>query len=185
MTRPTGGTGGTVHVGKAAAIIIVAALIGVLVLYKDSGGGGSVSAAERAAASAAFARANAITTTTTAADGGETEPTTIALRAPAEVKVIALNATKTAGQAGKATKKLTTNGYNALAPGNATAAVRNTNPSSVIYVVTPGYEGEAAAIATIFGLPASAVRAVPTPSPSPDIKPGVNIAVLIGTGVTL
>jgi len=182
MARPTGGTGGTVHVGKAAAIIVVAALIGVLVLYKDGGGSSSLSAAERAALTASASAGN---TTTTAAKNTDNEstPTTAALRAPAEVKVVAINGTTTPKLGAKATTKLQASGYNALAPGD--AKTKSATATSVIYVVTAGYEREAAAIAAIFGLPASAVRAVPSPAPSTAIKPGVNIAVFIGTGITL
>jgi hypothetical protein len=180
MARPAGGT---VHVGKAAALIIAALLVGGIVLYHNSSGGSSLSAAEAAAAAAANAGANATTTTAATSHGATT--TTVALRAPAQIKVIAINATQKAGQGALATTKLTNAGYNAVAPGNGTVAERASNPTSVIYVVTPGYENEAKVIAGLFGLPASAVRALPTPSPSTDIKPGINIAVLIGSGITL
>jgi hypothetical protein len=76
-------------------------------------------------------------------------------------------------------------GYNALAPGNATAAVTASHPASVIYVVTPGYNREALTIAALFRLPDSAVKPLPNPSPSADIRSDTNIAVLVGTGITL
>ncbi len=169
--------GGTVHVGKAAAIIVVGLLLAVIVLRTDGSGGG--------VPVAAVTRPEISVTTTTQRRSAASTKTTVALRDPATVKVIAINGTKTAGQGGKATTKLQDASYNAIAPGNATAAVRATNPASVVYVVTVGYEREAAAVAAVFGLPPTAVRALPTPSPSSDIKGDVNIAVLIGTGVTL
>lgn len=179
MARPEGGS--TVHVGKAAALIAVGLLVGIIILRSDGGGGTSLSAAAARAAAE-----NALTNTTLGEDDSEVSTaTTVALRAPASVKVIAINGTRTAGQGAKATTKLQNALYNAVAPGNATEAVRATNPASVVYVVTPGYEREAAAIATVLGLPASSVRSLPTPSPSPDIKGDVNVAVLIGSGITL
>lgn len=174
---------GNVHIGKAATVIVVGLLLGVIVLRSDgSAGGTSLSAAERAAAAAS---AENTTTTLRRSSGNSSASTTIALRAPSTIKVIAINGTKVAGQAGKATTKLQDATYNVLAPGNATAAVRNTNPASVVYVVTPGYEREAAALAAVLGLTPASVKPLPSPSPSPDIKNGVNIAVLVGSGIIL
>jgi hypothetical protein len=171
--------GGTVHVGKAAAIILVGLVLAVIVLRSDGSGAGV------AVSSGTGTGSQVSITTTTVKRSGGTTTTTVALRDPSTVKVIAVNGTKTSGQGAKATTKLQNANYNAIAPGNATAAVRATNPATVIYVVTPGYEREATAVAAVFGLTAASVKALPTPSPSPDIKNGVNIAVLIGSGITL
>jgi hypothetical protein len=176
MGRPAGAT---VHVGKAAALIVGAFILGFIVLNVDGTGGASLPSGDRGT--------DAITNTTLA-DSGDVvvaTTTTVALRQPATIKVVAINATKTAGIAGRATDKLRAAGYNALAPGNATNEFRATNPTSVVYVVTPGYDNEAIAVAAVFNLPASAVRALPATSPSPDIKANVNIAVIIGTGLTI
>ncbi len=169
------------HVGKAAAIIVVALALGFVVLNDKGSGGFSAAAAARAAA----ARANHFTETTRAASHSTTSTTAAAERQPAQIKVIAINATGKAGTAGKATTRLRDAGYNALAPGNATASVTATHPASVIYVVTPGYEREAKTIASLFSLPDSAVRPLPNPSPSTDIRSDTNIAVLVGTGIAL
>lgn len=168
------------HVGKAAALILGAFVLGYIVLNVDGTGGGIP-------VSAGASSASDVITNTTLADSDEVESTTttLALRAPATIKVVAINATSTAGIAGRATSKLQTAGYNALTPGNATAEFKATNPTSVVYVVTPGYEREAAAVAAVFNLPASAVREMPATSPSPDIKAGTNIAVIVGTGLTI
>ena len=174
------GSGG-VHIGKAAAIIVAAALLGMLVLYQNNSGSG-ISAAE------ALARARAtqgLTTTTLGSSGNhDLTTTTLGARQPSTVKVIAVNATATSGVAGRATARLTTAGYNALAPGNATAAYKATKPTTIVYVVTAGYDREAAAIAALFGLPSSSVKPLPTPSPSTDIK-DVNVAVVIGSGLQI
>jgi hypothetical protein len=175
MARPAGAN---VHVGKAAAIIVVALALGFLVLNDNSSG------SFRAAASTPhvsvpdnFSETGSSSTTT---------PTTTASeRQPAQIKVIAINATGRSGVAGQATTKLRNAGYNALAPGNATAAVTSSHPVSAVYVVTPGYNKEALTVASLFGLPDSAVKPLPNPSPSADIRSDTNIAVLVGSGITL
>ncbi|MDP1794611.1 MAG: LytR C-terminal domain-containing protein [Acidimicrobiales bacterium] len=177
MGRPAGAT---VHVGKAAALIIGAFVLGFIVLNVDGTGGASL-----AVGNGGGDDSGVITNTTLGDDELQTTTTTVALRQPATVKVVAVNATSTAGIAGRATQKLQAAGYNALTPGNATAEFKATNPTSVVYVVTPGFEREAAAVAAVFALPASAVRAMPATSPSPDIKDGTNIAVIVGTGLTI
>jgi hypothetical protein len=167
-----------VHVGKAAALIVVAVVLGVIVLRDNSSSGFATSTNVRSTLPD-FTNTTlpSLSTTTTAARATE--------RPASTVKVVAINATGTSGKAGQATAKLQQAGYNALQPGNATQAVTNSHPTALIYVVTPGYDREAQTIAGLFGLPASAVRALPTPSPSPDIKGDVNIAVLVGSGITL
>jgi hypothetical protein len=176
--------GGTVHIGKAAALIVAGLLLGVIVLRDNSSGGGVTSVDADDIRNAI----DDITNTTVASSDNEvTTPTTAvgAERDESTVKVIAINASGVAGQAGKATTKLQAAGYNALQAGNATAAVTNTHPASVIYIVSPGYEREAKTLAALFQLPESAVRALPSPSPSPDIKGDVNLVVLVGTGINL
>ncbi|HUR76428.1 MAG TPA: LytR C-terminal domain-containing protein [Acidimicrobiales bacterium] len=181
MARPPGGS---VHIGKAAVLIVVALVLGMIVLRDNSfgGGAGSVSADDIREAIEDF------TVTTLAADNdsnddkaSSTTTAVPALHAKNSVKVIAINATGTAGVAGRATSKLQQAGYNALQPGNAPQKAT----TSLVYVVTPGYELDAQEIAALFGLPDSAVRALPTPSPSADIKPDQHIAVLVGPGITL
>jgi hypothetical protein len=166
-----------VHVGKAAALIVVALGLGFIVLNDDSVGSFRAAASTpRVSVPDTFSETVSTTTTPT---------TSAAERQPAQIKVIAINATGRAGVAGQATTRLRDAGYNALAPGNATAAVSASRPASVIYVVTPGYDREALTIAALFRLPDSAVKPLPNPSPSADIRSDTNIAVLVGTGITL
>ena len=162
---------------KAGALIFVSLALGFIVLNDK----GSSSFASAAAAREAIRNLGTTPTTTRAA----TTTTLAAERQPAQIKVVAINATGKAGQANLAANRLRSAGYNVLQPGNATQAVTNTHPASVIYVVTPGYDREALTIAALFHLPDSAVRALPSPSPSPDIRADANIAVLVGTGITL
>jgi hypothetical protein len=175
MARPAGGA--TVHVGKAAAIIVIALALGFLVLNDNSSGGFRAAASSTHVSVPDFTETTIRSSTTTTSAAAE--------RQPKDIKVIAINATGRAGQGALATTKLRNAGYNALQPGNATAAVTNSHPVAAIYIVTPGYNKEALTIASLFGVPDSAVKPLPNPSPSADIRSDTNIAVLVGTGMTL
>lgn len=164
------------HVGKAAALIVAAVVLGVIVLRDTSSGSFTAAPISRDTSSFTVTTLrNRVTTSTTAA---------ASLHAKNTIKVVAINASGTKGRASQATTKLQQAGYNALQAGNATQAVTNSHPASVIYVVTPGYERDAQELVGLFGLPASAVRSLPDPPPSPDIK-DANIVVLVGSGITL
>jgi hypothetical protein len=175
VARPSGAT---VHVGKAAALIVVSLALGFIVLNDKGSAGFTTAAAARNAIHNNFTETTLPhnVTTTTAAAAAE--------RQPKDIKVIAINATGTKGKGGLATTRLRSAGYNVLPPGNATAAVTASHPASVVYYTT-GYKAEALTVAALFTLPDSAVREMPTPSPSPDIKPDANIAVLVGTNIAL
>jgi len=175
MARPAGAN---VHVGKAAALIVVALALGFIVLNDNSSGG------FRARASTHVSIPDSNFTETTL-PSHVTTTTLAAERAAKDIKVIAINATGRAGVASQASAKLRNAGYNVIAPGNATAAVTNSHPVSAIYVVTPGYNREALTIAALFSLPDSAVKPLPNPSPSADIRSDTNIAVLVGSGIAL
>ena len=82
--------GGTVHVGKAAAIIVVGLVLGVIVLRSDGSGAG-------VPVSAGTGTGSEVSLTTTTVKRTSNTPTTAALRDPSTVKVIAINGTKTAG----------------------------------------------------------------------------------------
>ena len=112
-----------------------------------------------------------------AGDGGAAAsttlpPTTLAPRAPREVKVIVVNASGVKGAAGKASDMLKPPGYNVLAPTNAS------NSESAVYF-TPGYDADAAAVAAVLGFPAPTVKPLPTPPPIPDSK-GAHVVVMVG-----
>ena len=91
-------------------------------------------------------------------------PTTSTTLVPvADIKLQVLNGVLTGSLAGQWSAKANP-GYDTLAPDNATMKV----PASAIYIVTPGYEEEANALAATVGLPSSAVnKAVPPPASAP------------------
>lgn len=98
--------------------------------------------------------------------------TTLPVRAPKDVKVIVANASPTRGAAGTASDKLKPLGFNVLAPSNAVA----TNDTTVFFV--PGFDRDAAAVASALGLAPTTVKPIGTPPPF-DTK-GANVAIVLG-----
>jgi hypothetical protein len=120
------------------------------------------------------------TTTTTTVTAPPTTTTTAparpALRAPADVKVLPANGTSTNRFGARVGDKLKESGFNVLSAVDST-----TKPVTATAVYfTPGYEGEAADIASKLGLPATAVRSG-APTVRTDELRGANVIVVAGT----
>jgi hypothetical protein len=132
-------------------VIAVVIVVGWLVLSKGS--------------SSTHAASSSTTVHTTTTTPAATPSTTVALIPPASIKLQVLNGLLTGNLAGQWSTKLKANpGYNTLPPDNATAKVA----ASEIYIVTPGYQREANALAVAVGLPVTAVnQTVPPPSSAP------------------
>lgn len=175
MARP--GAGG-LNVGRAAFLIVVGLVIGGFVLSQGDDVG-SVDSFDVPTNTTLTVPTGLPTQSTVRASS----PTTAGVRSPASFTSIAINATNTSGVAGKATQKLLANSYNAVAPGDATASVKASTRTSVIYYA-PTFEREAIAVATLFGLPATAVKPLPTPPPSTAVKTA-SIVVLVGPDLKL
>ena len=100
--------------------------------------------------------------------------TTTALRSPAEVTVLAVNASGVAGRAAVVTETMRAAGYRVVAPQPGSQR----RASSSVYWVS-GYENEGQAVATELGLPPSAVEPLPEPPAVADPK-GANVVVVVG-----
>ena len=159
-----------VHAGRAAVLIVAAVVIGLLVLNDSGPTTVSTSGPEPDRITVPEQ-----TTSTTAARAPTT--TTAALRPAEQVKVIALNATSTAGVAGKISAQLRDARYNVLAAGNATATAKAAARASFVYY-TPGYTREALLVAQTLGVAPTNVQALPAPPPGTDLK-GANVVVLV------
>lgn len=156
---------------RGAGLLALAVLLGIVLLQSaDSNDGFSPVATKRGGASPAAA----VTTSTAPAPTTTTAP----LRPPSAIKVLAANGTTIKGLAGKFKDRLTTAGYNALAP---TDAAKKPVAASAVYYAA-GYEGEAKAIARIVDLPVSAVKAMPQPAPVASTQ-GANVVVVVGNDV--
>ena len=156
---------------KALVLIAVLVIIGWLILDKT----GTTSTKGPAASG------HHSTTSSTPTSSVPAPSTTTTLLPAAQVKVQVLNGLRTGPLAGEWTQKLKTQfGYATALPDDAT--VKTT--ASVIYVLTPGYQGEADQLATQVGLTASAVNpVVPAPATAPipaTERSTANLVLVIG-----
>lgn len=157
----------TTRGARGALVIALAVISGVVLLQVvDKGNTGPVGDQSVKAAA---------TTTTTTAPGTSTSVTTATTaaapaRSPAQVVVQVLNGSGKSGAAGALTTQLKAKGYQTLA---ATDTTKRTG--TVIYFV-PGFDREAAAIATFVS-----GQLVPMPTPPPqNASPNANIVIVIG-----
>lgn len=165
---PTGPSRGQSPV-RGVVLVCVAVVIGFFVLR----------AMDNTSADVATVDSTAATTGTTAATGGAGKTGTTAAkpaaRPPAQVTVLVANASGVKGAAAKQTDKLKAAGYKTGAPGNAPQGL---DLVTTQVMATPGYEADAAKLATDLGKP-NAVK--PMSNPPPVNLAGANILVLLGT----
>lgn len=162
----------------AAAVAVGALLLAGAVVEEGSDtadAGGERTSEQSAGDDPSTAPAGGSTTTTTT----EPSPTTTAppsARQPAEVRVLVLNGSGRAGEAGRGTQFFVDAGYEVADPQNAPAP----GPSAVLYV--EGFEAEAEAAAAALGVDAAAVvRPLdPAAPPAPDLQ-GANLVVVAGS----
>lgn len=139
---------------RGAGLLLVAVVLGVLLLNAADDG------PDRTVVAGSAAKTKGTTSTTRPAAAVSTT-TSIATRPPEQVKVLAANGTNTKGLGGRATDKLKSLGYNALAPTDATK--RPVATSTIYWAV--GYQPDARAMATQLGLPDTAVQPLGNPPP--------------------
>lgn len=153
------------QLGRAVLLIVAALIVGILVLHRGS------------SAPTALAVSGA-TSTTVKASGSHgtttTTPTTAALRNPQDIKVLVANGTDTRGAASLFSDRLHKAGYNTLASTNTTTPAAT---STVFYA--PGYDREAAVVATQLGLQPSAVQPLPQQAPVAQLH-DAQILVVVG-----
>lgn len=162
-------TGGGPHTLKALVVIGVLVLIGILILAKST----TSSKSPVAGGSSHHA-----TTTTSTLPSASTTTTTLVPASALKVQVLN-GASPTQPLASEWSTKLHTQfGYDTLSGDNASSLVT----SSVIYVVTPGYAGEANRLAGEIGLSGSAVvTSLPTTAPVPTRdRAAPNLILVVG-----
>ena len=152
-------------------MIGVLVLIGVVVLAKST----------TSKSSAGAAGGTHPTTTTTVKSSGTAPSTTTTTLVPASaVKILVLNGAAPTQPLGSewSNKLRVTYGYDTLPADNSTSTVT----ASTIYVLTPGYAGEASRLAAEVGLTSSAIVTNVTstaPIPTRD-KASANLILVIG-----
>jgi hypothetical protein len=97
-----------------------------------------------------------------------------ASRSPSSVRVLAVNGSDVPGAATRLGAKLKSAGYAVTPPVN---YLKRQNATDVFW--RPGYEADAAAVATAAGLDDSAVKPLPDPPPLPQAK-SVDVVVVVG-----
>jgi hypothetical protein len=102
-----------------------------------------------------------------------------AARPADQVKVLPANGTSTGGLGSRTGTFLTNNGYNALAPEDAT---RNLDNSLVLY--RADFEPEARALAQLLGLPASSVKLLDDSAPVGETR-NADVVVVAGDDLRL
>lgn len=157
---------------RGLILVVVAVVIGVILLVK--GGGIGVDRTDR---DLEITGGDSATTTTST-----TEPAPATSVPSSSLKVVALNGAGIDGFAGKAQQVLTVAGYTGTTVGTAS---RQTATTIVYYA--PGYETDAAAVATVFGLPADAVQPMPEgdalAKTSSELPADTNVIVWLGPDI--
>lgn len=158
--QPPTSTPGQGSVARGAVLVAVAVVIGVLLLRDDDTDTtqvavGSDTSGEVDQGSAEPEDEDPESTTTS---------TTVALRDPAEVKVLVANGSGTDGAAGGTTDALEALGYVTATPTNAERV-----PSTIVYFTT-GFEAEAEALAAALGATPESVTAMPAVAPVDDLQ---------------
>ncbi|MCP5028531.1 MAG: LytR C-terminal domain-containing protein [Actinomycetia bacterium] len=205
MTSPRGGHGSADgsfgrSAGNAAArgglLVIIAVLIGLFLLRQgldDEGAIVSVGSDDTSAEESTDTGSDddagtdgSDDGTGSADDGTEstastTSSTLLPSRPAAEIKVKVANATTSeAGIAGEAVNFLITQGFNALSPKNARDEVRPIMASAVHYL--PGWESEAVAVATAFGVDPATTVAIATETTNDIVESMDDATILVVLG---
>jgi hypothetical protein len=178
-TAPTMVSANPQALARGAVILVVLFAVGALILG-NTGGSTNTIAASTDDSTQQQNDDNSSTpsgSTDTPATGGTTTVTTLPLRAPASIRILAANGTSTKGIGRRAQNVLANSGYNVLV-----AVDAKPTPTSAVYYTT-GYEKEAIVVQTLFGfLPESVL---PLPAAVPLKKPtdlmDASILVVVGT----
>ena len=166
----------TANPARGVALVVVAVVIGLFLLRNgldtseaitSNGGDGQ--------ATDASGSTDSSDPTDEGTDG--TTTTTPESRPPAEVPTIVLNGTTTGGTAKKYSDALASLDYKLTNPAGANA---DADTATTLIYFAPGFEAEAAAVATAIGAPATAVP-VALPATPPGPIAGASVVVVIGT----
>jgi len=109
--------------------------------------------------------------TTTSSTAPATTTTTVPVRPPDEVRVSVLNSVGVAGAAGRLTEELEAAGYQTLPAGDYSP---EQDPSRIWY--RPSFSAEANEL--LVYVPGAQVE----PLPEPDLEPGADVIIILGTG---
>ena len=159
------------HAGKAIVLVAIAVLIGVFLLRRN----GTPPVTVAVVPTTTTTTTTAVSPTTTPAASGPTS-STVAVRTPANVKVLVANGSSVAGLATRTSTKLHSAGYDTLASTNATVKALAT----VVYYA-PSFQPEALVVARQLGVQVSAVKPLPAQGQVPVANlNGADVLVVAG-----
>lgn len=163
---------GAPNAARGVVLVVAAGLLGLVLLAR----GGNSSLISTGSSNAS----GHATTTTAPVPTIANAPTSVAPPAtnkPADVTVAVFNGTggKDANAAGNNKAKLTALGYNQVTIADTTAS-----PKSAVYYTLAGAQGDALAIASALGLPASVVTSSSNAASLPAGAQGASVIVIIG-----
>ena len=164
FSRSAGGA-----MARGIVLILVAVLLGVVLLNATDDPEPFAQASDQESDDQGSTPTSAPATDTTDDTTATTAPVTA--RDPSEVTVYVVNGSGVRGAAGSITERLKGSTYITVDPGNI-----ETVDSSRVYF-TPGYEADAAAIASLL-TPPPAVEAMPDPPPVDDLR-GAQVVVVV------
>jgi len=168
----------TANPARGAALVVVAVVIGLFLLRN----GLDTSEAITSNPGSDGQSTDGSDATDEGDDGTDegTTTTTVALRAPVDVPTIVLNDSGIAGSAGNYSEVLAAAAYTLTNPAGANADAEGDAATTLVYFA-PGFEAEAAAVATLIGAP----NVVPAPLPTIPPGPIANASVVVVLGTDL
>ncbi len=162
----------TANPARGAALVVVAVLVGLFLLRNG------LDTSEAVTTNPGEGRSDSSDSTDTDEGTDDTTTTTApAARPPDQVPTIVLNDSGVGGAAKKYSDVLAGLTYQLTNPDGANADAEGDAATTIVYFA-PGFEKEAAAVATAIGVPDLAPTALATPAPGPIA--GASVVVVIG-----
>lgn len=171
----------TANPARGAALVVVAVVIGLFLLRNGLDTSEAITSNPGDGEQATDSETTDGTEATEDGTDGTTT-STLPVRPPGEVPTIVLNDSGVAGVAGTYSDALAAAGYTLTNPDGANADAAGEGAVTLVYFA-PGFDAEAAAVATAIGAPATVVpTALPTIPPGPIA--GASVVVVVGTDLS-
>jgi hypothetical protein len=167
----------TANPARGAALVVVAVLIGLFLLRNGLDSSSSSSGSDGSESSSDSGQADEGTDEAT----DDTTPSTVGLRSPADVPTIVLNGSGVTGAAGRYSQALAALNppYN-LTDENGADATSSVTATQILYA--PGFDREAAVVATVIGAPPTVVPQ-PLGTTQPGVINGAQVVVILGPDI--
>jgi hypothetical protein len=165
----------TANPARGAALVVVAVLIGLFLLRNGLDTSETVVPSSDGSVTDGADEGTDESTDTATDESTDSTNDTVALRPATQVSAVVLNGSGVTGAAGRYSEVLGGLGYQ-LTDENGADATADVATTQVLH--GPGFEGEAAALATAIGAPATAVQ--PLGTTQPGVINGAQVVVVLG-----